>query len=181
MKIVLRILGGLAVLVLLLVVVAFFFPRQYRVERSVLIQAPAETVFAHVGDLRAWKNWTAWHERDAEMKVSYSEKTTGANAWSAWESKSEGYGKMTFDTWDPAKKVVYRLEFPDFGMISSGMVELQPASGGVRTVWVSEGDLGMNPVNRWFGLFLDGMIGRDFEKGLAKLKTVCENAAKSST
>ncbi len=178
MKLILKLLGGLAALVLLLVVVAFFLPQTYRTERSVVINAKPETVYAQLADLKAWKNWSAWHERDPAMKLSYSEKPTGIGAWSAWESKTEGNGKMTFTAVEPAKKVTYTLEFPDMNMVSTGSLELQPASGGVRAVWVTAGDLGMNPMNRWFGLFLDKMIGPDFEKGLAKLKGLAEAAPK---
>jgi hypothetical protein len=39
-----------------------------------------------------------------------------------------------------------------------------------------EGDLGNNPLSRWFGLFLDRMIGPDFEAGLVNLKRVSEKA-----
>lgn len=174
MKFLLRLLGGLAGLVLVAVVAAFFFPRQYRVERTTVIQARPEVVFAHFGDLRAWQKWTAWHERDPNMKLSFSENTSSVGGWSAWESKNEGNGKMTLTSVEPQKRAVYRLEFPDHGMVTNGTIELQPADKGVRVAWITEGDLGMNPINRWFGLFLDGMIGKDFEEGLAKLKRVSE-------
>lgn len=173
MKILLKILGGLAVLVLLLVLVAFAFPRQYRIERSLVINAKPEAVLAQVADLSAWKNWGAWQERDPGMKLSYSPKTTGVGAWSAWESKSEGNGKMTI-TEQTATKVTYGLEFPDMGTQSIGSIELQPQTGSIRVVWTDAGDLGMNPLNRWFGLFLDKLIGPDFEKGLANLKRLVE-------
>jgi uncharacterized protein YndB with AHSA1/START domain len=176
MKVLLKLLGGLAVLVLLAAAVSFFFPKTYRVERSTVINARPDVVFGQLGDLKAWKNWTAWHDRDPAMTLTYSEKTTGVGAWSAWESKSEGNGKMTITAVEPPRKLVYTLEFPDMNMVSSGGMELQPANTGVRVVWYSEGDLGMNPINRWFGLFLDKMIGADFERGLAKLKTVAETA-----
>lgn len=173
MKILRKILGGLAVLVLLLVLVAFAFPRQYRIERSLVMNAKPEAVFAQVADLSAWKNWGAWQERDPGMKLSYSTPATGVGAWSAWESKSEGNGKMTI-TEQTSAKVIYRLEFPDMGMQSTGSMELRPQAGGIQVVWVDAGDLGMNPINRWFGLFLDGMIGPDFERGLANMKKLVE-------
>src|SRR5262245_47981239 len=106
MKIILRILGVFAALLLLAVVAAFFFPRTYRVERATVVNARPEIVFAQVGDLKAWKNWTAWHERDPAMKLSFSPQTTGVGAWSAWESKTEGNGKMTLTAHEPAKRVV---------------------------------------------------------------------------
>lgn len=174
MKTLLRTLGGLAVLVLLLLLAAFFLPDKYRVERTAVVNARPEIVFAQLGDLRSWKNWSVWHERDPAMKLSYSEKSTGVGAWSAWESRTEGNGRMTLTAYEPPRSAVYRLEFPDMGMMMTGQMALQPAAAGVRVVWSTEGDLGMNPVNRWFGLFIDRMIGPDFEKGLSKLKTLCE-------
>jgi hypothetical protein len=176
MKTLLRILGGLAVLVLLLVVVAFALPRRYRVERSIVINARPETVFAQFGDLRAWKNWGAWQERDPNMKMTFSDQSSGVGAWSAWESASEGNGKMTITHYEPAKHAAYDLEFPEMGMSSKGSMTLQPAEGGVKVVWADAGDLGMNPMSRWFGLFLDKMIGPDFEHGLAKMKALAEAA-----
>jgi len=178
MKLVLKLIGGLAVLLLLLVLIAFFLPRRYRVERSTVIHAPSDAVFAQFGDLRAWKNWGAWQERDPGMKLTYSEKTVGIGAWSAWESKSEGNGKMTITAFEPGKSTAYVLEFPEMNMASQGSMTLQPADGGVKVVWADAGDLGLNPMHRWFGLFLDKMIGPDFERGLAKMKALAEAGSK---
>jgi hypothetical protein len=173
MKTPIKILGGLAALVLLLVLVAFAFPRQYRIERSVIINAKPEVILAQVADLGAWKNWGAWQERDPQMKLSYSSPASGVGAWSAWESKLEGNGKVTI-TEQTATKITYRLEFPDRGTSSIGSVELRPEGAGLRVLWVDAGDLGMNPLNRWFGLFLDKLIGTDFERGLSNLKKLVE-------
>ncbi len=173
MKLLLKILAGIAVLLLLLVVVAFFLPRQYHIERSLTFKAKPEVVYAQLTDLKSWKNWGAWQERDPGMKMAYSEPATGVGAWSSWESKKEGNGKMTITT-QSLQKVVYNLEFPDMGMTSIGVMTLEPTNGGVRVVWSDEGDLGMNPMGRWFGLFLDKMIGPDFERGLSNLQKIVE-------
>lgn len=178
MKTIFRILGGLAALLLLLALAAFFLPRHYRVERTIVIKARAEQVFPQFGDLRAWKNWGAWQARDPAMKMTYGEKTTGLGAWSAWESKSEGNGRMTITGYEPGMRVSYRLEFPDMGMASNGAMALEPAEGGVKVIWFDAGDLGLNPMHRWFGLFLDRMIGPDFESGLARMKSLVEAAPK---
>jgi hypothetical protein len=42
--------------------------------------------------------------------------------------------------------------------------------------WSNAGELGYNPVNRWFGLLMDNFMGRDFEEGLRNLKTQAESA-----
>src|ERR1051326_2194473 len=132
MRILLRILAGLAALILILVLVAFLLPRQYRVERVAVIKAKPEAIHAQVADLRAWKSWGAWQERDPGMKISYSEKPSGPGAWSSWESKQEGNGKMTISSQTPTK-IVYNLEFPDFGTHSQGSIELTPDATGTST------------------------------------------------
>ena len=173
MKILLKILAGLAVLALLLVIVAFFLPRQYRVERSLVFKAKPEAILAPCADLREWRAWGVWYQRDPQLKTTYSTPPTGVGSWVSWESKQEGNGKMTMLTIDPTK-IVYSLEFPDFGMKSTGVMVLAPEGDGYRLTWSDEGDLGMNPMNRWVGLFLDKLIGKDFETGLVNLKKLVE-------
>ena len=174
MKIALCILGGLAALVLLLALIGLLLPRRYRVERSAVIKARPEVVFAQVADLREWKNWGVWFERDPQMQITYSENTAAVGGWSEWKSKSQGNGKATLTRLTPSTEAEYSLQFEGMGFASQGSFTLTPGNGGVRVVWADTGDLGLNPVSRWFGLFLDRMIGPDFAAGLAKLRSFCE-------
>lgn len=177
MKLLLKILGGLVVLVLLLVVVAFFLPRHYRVERSVVIAAPATTVFPLVADLRNWRDWGIWYERDPEMVTSYSDDPAPdkVGGWVAWTSESQGSGSATLKQLHPPMHATYELGFEGFDMTSEGAFVVAPVAGGVQVTWSDEGDLGNNPLHRWFGLLLDGMVGGDFDAGLAKLKALAES------
>ncbi len=174
MKLLLRLLAGLAVLVLLLVLVAFVLPARYRVERSIVINAPAAALFPRVADLREWRTWTIWYERDPAITSTYSPQQLVVGAWSEWQSKKEGSGKATVTALEPDRRAVYRLEFPDFGTVSTGMFVLTAEGNATLVTWSDEGDLGYNPINRWFGVFLDKLIGGDFEAGLAKLKRSSE-------
>jgi hypothetical protein len=36
--------------------------------------------------------------------------------------------------------------------------------------------MGGNPVNRYFGVMMDRLVGPDFEAGLANLKALAENS-----
>ena len=179
MKILVKILGGLAALVLVLVVVSLFMPQTYRVERAVVIQAKPEAVFPLLADLKQWPKWGVWHERDPAMTMAYSPVTTGVGAFSDWKSKTEGNGKATVTAVVPGQSVTYTLEMPDEGMLGVGVLALSPAeNGAVRVTTAMSGDLGMNPIARLMGPFLDQMIGPDFEARLAKMKRVAEGAAK---
>ena len=68
----------------------------------------------------------------------------------------------------------YTLHFPEFGMRSTGQLTLEPAGNATRVTWSNEGDVGANPVNRYFALMTDRMVGPDFEGGLANLKSLAE-------
>lgn len=145
----------------------------YRVERVATVAAPAEKVYLLVSDPRAWTTWTVWNRRDPNMKLRFSGATTGAGAKWAWEGK-EGNGRMEFTAADPGKSVTYALAFPDMGMSSKGMLTLTPTGSATRVSWSNEGDVGANPLMRWFVPFLDRMMGPDFEAGLANLKALAE-------
>ena len=153
--------------------VSFFFPGSYRVERSITIRGDRESVMHRLADLREWKTWGAWYERDPGMAVSYSEKQEVRGAWSEWKSKSEGNGRMTLTEVTPVN-LRYELVFPDYGMKSTGAMNLAADATTVRVTWTCEGELGNNPITRWMGLWLDGWIGKDFDASLAKLKKICE-------
>ena len=74
----------------------------------------------------------------------------------------------------PAAGITYNLAFEQGRYISKGRIQLEAAAESVTVVWVNEGELGGNPVSRFFGLLMDKMMGPDFEHGLAGLKTLAE-------
>jgi uncharacterized protein YndB with AHSA1/START domain len=149
---------------------------KFKVTRSVVVAAPPDKVYALVADPRRWKEWSVWNQRDPAMNITYSGPESGAGAAWAWTSKTEGDGKMTFTAAEPGKRVAYDLYFPDFGTTSAGDLSFAAEDSGTRVTWVMNGDMGGNPLFRWLALFADSMVGKDFEGGLANLKTRAEKA-----
>jgi uncharacterized protein YndB with AHSA1/START domain len=174
MKFLLWLLGALVGLVVLLLVVGFFLPSNFKVERSVVINAPAERVYGLIAAPREWKRWSVWCERDPNMIIDYTGSESGAGAAWSWKSETEGNGEMEFTQATPPERVVYELRFPEMGMQSTGVLTVAPADGGVRVNWTNEGDVGGNPLNRWFAMFMDTLVGPDFEAGLNKMKRIAE-------
>jgi hypothetical protein len=178
-KLVIKIFGVLVGLWVVLVLVGFVLPGRYRVERTVVINAKPAAIFPLVGDLRAWRQWGVWFARDPGMQIDYSPATTEVGAWSQWRSKSQGDGKMTISAVHPTDDFEYRMEFSDIGMVSHGTVALAPAPGGGTAVTMAmDGELGRNPLYRWFGVFMDKLVGPDFEAGLANLRRLAEAQAR---
>ena len=169
-----RILIGVVAVVLLFAAVGLALPSKFRVGRSVAINAPADRVYLLIAAPAQWKRWSAWNQRDPKMRIEYAGPPSGAGAQWTWRSDSEGNGTMEFTEAVPDRMLVYRLSFPDFGMESTGRLSIEPAGSGVRVSWSNEGDMGASPVNRWFGFFMDRLVGPDFEAGLANLKRLAE-------
>ena len=165
---------GLLGLCVVLGLLSFALPGSYKVERSIDIGAPMELVYPLVYDPKAWATWGVWNRRDPGMKMSYSGAPAGVGAKWSWQSKAEGSGNIEFIAAEFNKLVAYKIAFADFDGEFIGRFEFAPAGKGVRVSWIAEGDMGVNPLKRYFVLLMDRMMGPDFEAGLKNLKELAE-------
>ena len=165
---------GIGILLLLVFILGFALPSEYRVERSIVIDAPPQKVFEHIHDLRDWRAWGVWFKRDPDMTVTYSGPEKSVGRMSKWESESEGSGEMKVLAITPNQNIKYSLYFPDFDMGSTGELVLEEKDGKSVVTWMSYGDVGSNPIDHYFAVFMDSLIGPDFEAGLDNLKVLVE-------
>ena len=164
----------IALLALVLVAGGLLITPKFKVTRTAQIAAAPHKVYALVASPRAWAQWSVWNMRDPNMTVTYSGPETGAGAVWEWKSASQGDGRMSFTATEPPQRVAFDLYFPDFGTTSRGAFAFIPKAGGTEVSWSMNGDMGANPLYHWFTLFADGMVGKDFEAGLANLKALAE-------
>lgn len=174
--------AGLVGLILLLLIVSLFLPSQVHVEREAVIDAPQEVVFNQVNTLRNWEDWSPWHTIDPEMKLHYEGPPAGEGARYRWESdhRNVGNGSLTITRSERPARIETEMDFMEQGT-AQGSYTFEPTNGGTRVVWAMDSDMGRNPVGRYFGLMMDRWIGQDFERGLANLKQVSEEAARKDT
>ena len=179
MKLLKRLLLGIGILLALLAIVGLFLPDRYHVERSIVVNAPPEAVFTKVNTLKTWPEWTAWTKaKYPDMEVKFSGPDAGVGSVYQWSGKSSGIGSLKISAMEPAKRVIYDLDFENGKYLSVGSIMLTPEGTATKVTWVDEGALGGNPINRWFGLMMDSMMGPDFETGLKNLKQQSESPAK---
>lgn len=181
MKIVRGLLLVVLVLVALFIVVGLFLPRMVHVERSTVIDAPPCTVFALVNSFRRFNEWSPWAALDPNAKTILAGPLQGVGAKMSWASQDRqvGNGSQTIVTSQPFKLVETKLDFGRHGT-AAGYYKVAPTDKGTRLTWGFDTDLGSNIVARYFGLMMDSMAGRDFEKGLAKLKALAEGLPKAN-
>ena len=171
-----KILIGIAVIIIVFVIIVATRPSEYSVTRSVAIAAPPDAVFPHVNELKKWAVWNPWEKIDPAMKLTYEGPASGVGASYAWVGNSKaGEGRMTITESRPAELVRLKLEFfkPMAG-VSTAKFTFKPEGRQTTVTWSMTGK--NNFIAKAFCMFvsMDKMIGGQFEKGLADLKSVAE-------
>ena len=99
----------------------------------------------------------------------------GVGSKMAWVGSSAiGSGSQEIIESTPDGRIVNALDFG--GSQASARYRLVTEGSGTRVAWSMDSAHGYNPVNRGFDAFLlDRRVGKNYEKGLAKLKAVLES------
>lgn len=180
MKAVKNILLGLVALVVVLLVVGLLLPGTWKVERSIVINAPAARIYPLVADLRnGWPKWSEFQKADPATTHEYSGPASGKGATDAWKSKKMGDGSSTIVAAEKNKRLEMDVKMVMMKNTDHGSFTFVPEGKATRVTWADAGDVGSNPVGHLFAKFLmDRMLGGYFEKSLASLKDLAEGAKK---
>jgi hypothetical protein len=149
---------------------------QFEVARSTRIAAPAQRVHGLIDDFHAWRSWSPWEDVDPDLRREYSGSESGVGARYAWEgNRKAGKGNMEIVGSTP-ERVDVRLTFEKPWKAANAVdFTLAPAGDGATDVtWrmtgQQKGVAGL--IGRVVGM--DRLVGKDFEKGLARMKSAAE-------
>ncbi len=170
-----KILLGVVAVIVLLVLAGFLMPGQVHVERSVVVSAPPAAVFPHLCDFEASQKWSPWATRDEDLQNDYTGTPCTVGHKNTWKSEHPqvGNGSQAITAIEKDEMVATALDFGENGT-ADAQFTLVPEGEGTKVTWGFDMNAGMNPIARWMGLFMDGWIGPDYEKGLANLKAQVE-------
>ena len=147
----------------------------FEVVRSTTIAADPARIHALIDDFHEWPAWSPWEEVDPDMERTYSGAEKGAGAEYAWAGdRKAGVGSMRIVSSTPERiELVLAFERP-MKATNTVVFELVPAGGSTQVTWRMSGTTTglFGVVSRIFSM--DKMVGKDFEKGLAKLKAAAE-------
>jgi len=176
-----KILIALAVVVAGLVVVIALQPADFRVSRSATIAAPPPVVFAQVNDFHNWTAWSPWAKLDPAMKQTYEGAAAGPGAVYAWVGNREvGEGRMTIVESRPSDLIRVKLDFvKPFAGTSVAEFTFRPEGDRTAVTWTMTGEKNFVAKAIHLVMNMDRMIGDQFDRGLAAMKTVAEAAPRS--
>jgi uncharacterized protein YndB with AHSA1/START domain len=169
-----------AIIGLLLFVIVAGRPDEFNVVRSTTMAAPPAAVFEQVNDFHKWDAWSPWAKLDPACKNTFGGASAGKGAKFAWDGNNKvGAGRMTVTESQPPELIRINLEFlRPFKATNTTEFAFKADGRGTLVRWNMSGK--NNFLSKAFGLFVDcdTMVGKDFEKGLAQMKSVVDEAAK---
>ena len=171
-----------AATLLVLIVVAMVLalaarrPRLFRIQRSLLIRAPADSIYPLISDLRRFNGWNPYAKKDPAMKTEYTGPESGPGAAFHFDgNKDVGKGSISIiDASAPSKLTMVLDMTAPFACHNLIEFSLRPSGTGTEVTWAMQGESPF--IAKVMGLFCDmeKMVGRDFEAGLTDLKAQAE-------
>lgn len=159
---------------------SFLLPTSQKIERSEIIQAPAKTIYQQLVKLDNFNKFSVWSQQDSSAIYTINGTDGTVGAYSSWTGSPEisGEGKIEITALEQDRKVEHKLHFtrPKEGSALS-IFTLNENNGLTTITWSFE----MATPRPWniFNLFysMDKQMGKDFEQGLAALKSSVEQLA----
>lgn len=164
-----------AVTIVAILAIAWSKPDSFRIERSIAVAAAPDALFPFIADFRNWTRWSPWEGIDPDLKRTYDGAESGVGAVYEWSgNKKVGSGRMRITRADPGMISLDLSFFAPMKAENKTDIALRPEAGGTRVVWAMHGPQPF--MSKLFGVFMnfDRLVGKDFEKGLANLKSLAE-------
>jgi len=152
-----------------LAVATLALPRHVSIERSAVIDAAPEVVIAMASSNSGYQTFNPYKDLDPNLQVKMFGPDSGVGSGFSFESK-DGAGQQTVAS-VRADQVVFDLDLGPLGKPTQ-TISAVAVDGTTEVTWTMDMDLGMNPIFRVMGLFMDDMIGPNFELGLANIADV---------
>lgn len=177
MKIIKKILIAFGVLIALVLVSALFIKKDYAVERQVVINKPASTVYDYVRILRNQNAFSTFAKKDPNMKSVYTGTDGETGSVFSWEGNSEvGSGEQKITKLTSNQRIDIEMHFKEpFESYAPAYFTFEPVdSNQTKVKWGMNGKMAY-PLN-FMRLFFDmeEMIGKEYEQSLKNLKSILE-------
>jgi hypothetical protein len=147
----------------------------FEVVRATSIGADPARVHALIDDFHEWPAWSPWEDLDPDIQRTYSGPASGVGAHYAWRgNRKAGQGTMEITASSSERIDVDLVFMKPFDSASKVSFDLVPTDAGSEVTWTMRGE--QKGVWGVIGkvVSMDRLVGKDFEKGLARLKAVLE-------
>jgi len=152
--------------------VSLFFPREFKVDRSIIIDKPVYETFAYLNNIQNIAKLSPWDKKiDSTMSWYFSQKISGENATYYFKGNLLGRGYLKIVECIPNEKLGTILNIKN-GELTSGSTFYFEAIGTDKTKlsWRDYKDVGYNPFHRYQIPSKTTQTELQFDEGLVKIK-----------
>lgn len=166
------------IIIAILLIAALFISKEVNYEKSISINAPIEVVWENVNSLADLDQWSPWNDYDPNMKKEMTGIDGTVGASQSWESNVEevGKGSQTIAKIEEPFLFETTLKFyTPYESEAKAYIKLVEENGRTNVTWGFGSEMPY-PFNL-MKLFMntEEMMDKDWNNGLTKLKTLCEN------
>jgi Polyketide cyclase / dehydrase and lipid transport len=162
-----------------LAVVALLFygsrlPAKWEVIESITIRADREKLFDYLNVIENWEQWTIWSKDiNPSFEFKYEGAKSGTGATQCWRANKQ-FGKTKICSTQRPEKIAFMFQFGHGQQMMKGCLTMLPRGGETEVRWAAYGDAGNNPTRKIMAQMMTPYMKKDFERGLARLKTIME-------
>lgn len=171
MKTFFRVLGVLAVLLIIFSSYIALQPSEFDVQRTKEINAPIAVVFNTINEYKTWQEWGPWYKDDPSITPTYSEITSGVGGSYTWTSEKDGNGGIETIAVEENKSINQIMHF-DKRDDSTVYWHFKEIDNKTALTWGMKGDLGFMG-KLYFTLIggADKVFGKMLETGLNNIES----------
>jgi hypothetical protein len=138
-----------------------------------VINASPQQVYQEIISFRSFNKWSPWAKMDPNARYEFSGPESGVGAMMSWNGEETGTGSQKIIEVRENEQVKTEMYFGGFDKPSYAEFMLTPEGSGTKVTWSYDGD--MEGLYKFFGLMMDGMLGKQYEEGLASFKEMVES------
>ena len=142
-------------------------PSSKTVERRTIVNAEPARIYQLLKSNRGFQTFNPYRDSDPSLHIDLFGPAEGVGSAFSFKGK-EGRGTQTITALEHNKSVTMQIDLGAMGKPVQHF-ELREVDGGTEVRWATTSDFGINPVGRIFGVFLDRMLGKTYERGLDNL------------
>lgn len=148
---------------------ALALPRHVTVERVAVLDVAPDRVIELAASNAGYQRFNPYKDRDPNLEVDLFGPASGVGSGFHFASK-DGVGQQVVAHVTP-QEVTFAIDLGPMGQPTQAIAAVA-VDGATEVTWRMDMDLGLNPLARVMGLFMDGMVGPNFERGLANIADV---------
>ena len=165
-----------AAIVAVILIIPAFVDKEVKFTKTIEISKPVDQVYNVVKDFNFYKKWNVWSQMDKDAVGELSGPVGEVGSKWSWNGDTVGVGSLTIEELVPDQSIISKLEFKapmqavaqdlwKFDMIDSSTTKVSWSYAGTVDSYFA----------RYGNLFLENVIGPDYEKGLSNLKELVES------